>query len=472
MLGLRVVGIADRKAGASATLSIFMNIIIVGAGEIGRHLAASLAKEAHRISLIEADKALAAELEAILDAKVIHGDGTSVTDLADADVGECELFLAMSSSNTTNMMAASMAKSMGVNKVVSRVHPSLQREEWLFDFRGHFGLDHIFSSERLTAIELAKFVRNPESLVVEELARGRIELQQVSVGGNSKSIGKKILELGAPEGIRVAMISRGATTYVPIADSVIEEGDLVTIFGEPRKLREFAQQLQGKRKSTNKMRVVIFGGNEYGFSLAQMLESIDCTVRVFERDPEICKNLADRLTNAIIINADATVSTQLEEEQVGEADFFISTSTDDEDNVMSCLQAHTLGVKNCLTVIHRADYAAAISASGHHLGIRAAISPREATRREIQRFITTDSYHILKQFEGVDLMELRVGKGSLAAGHMVKEIDWPQGIVLVGKLRGLHAEVPGPDEVLLGGDHLYAMVSRDARKPFLKLLAT
>lgn len=447
-----------------------MNIIIVGAGEIGRHLAFCLAKDAHRISLIEADKSLAEELEATLDAKVIHGDGTSVSDLADADVGECDLFLAMSSSNTTNMMSASMAKSMGVAKVISRVHPSLQREEWLFDFRGHFGLDHIFSSERLTAIELAKFVRNPDSLVVEELARGRIELQQVQVGKGSTAIGKSLRELNSPEGIRIAMIARNHGTFVPTADSVIEEGDLTTIFGEPRKLRDFAKQLQNKRGNTEKLRVVIFGGNEYGFSLAQMLESVDCTVRVFERDPQICNNLADRLTNATIINADATVSAELEEEQVGEADFFISTSVDDEDNVMSCLQAHTLGVKNCLTLIHRADYAVAISNSGHHFGIRAAISPREATRKEIQRFITSDSFHVLKEFDGVDLIELRVGNASIAAGHMVKEIEWPPGVVLVGKLRELHAEVPGPDEVLIGGDHLYAMVAKDARKKFLKLL--
>lgn len=448
-----------------------MNIIIVGAGEIGRHLALSLAKEAHRISLIEADKELAEDLDSILDAKVIHGDGTSVIDLADADVGECELFLAMSSSNNTNMMSASMAKSMGVAKVVSRVHPSLQREEWLFDFRGHFGVDHIFSSERLTAIELAKFVRNPDSLVVEELARGRIELQQIRVGTNSEEIRKRLRDIETPRGVRVAIITRADTSHVPTAESIIEEGDLVTIFGEPRKLRGFAERLQGKGRSGDKLRVVIFGGNEYGFSLAQMLESIDCTVRVFERDPEICASLADRLTNATIINADATVSAELEEEQVGEADFFISTSVDDEDNVMSCLQAHTLGVKNCLTIIHRADYAAAISASGHHFGIRAAISPREATRREIQRFITTDSHHIVKKFDGIDLLEIRVGKGSIAAGHMVKEIDWPPGTVLVGKQRGLQAEVPGPDDVLLGGDHIYAMVSRDVMKRFLKLLA-
>ena len=447
-----------------------MNIIIVGAGQIGRHLAFCLAKEAHRISLIEADKALAEELEATLDAKVIHGDGTSVSDLADADVGECQLFLAMSSSNTTNMMSASMAKSMGVEKVVSRVHPSLQREEWLFDFRGHFGIDHIFSSERLTAIELAKFVRNPDSLVVEELARGRIELQQVRIGPTSHAKGKTLRELKAPEGIRVAMISKGEETFVPTAESVIEEGDLATIFGEPRKLREFGENLQGKKKSAGKLRVVIFGGNEYGFSLAQMLESVDCTVRVFERDPQLCLNLADRLTNATIIHGDATVSAELEEEQVGEADFFISTSLDDEDNVMSCLQAHTLGVKNCLTLIHRADYAAAISASGHHFGIRAAVSPREATRVEIQRFITTDSFHVLKDFKAVELVELRVGKASIAAGHMVKEIAWPEGVVLVGKLRGLQADVPKPDEVLLGGDHLYAMVSKKVRKRFVKLL--
>jgi len=156
---------------------------------------------------------------------------------------------------------------------------------------------------------------------------------------------------------------------------------------------------------------------------------------------------------------------------VGEADFFIGTSPDDEDNVMSCLQAHTLGVESCLTLIHRADYAAAISGSGHHLGIRAAVSPREATRREVQRFITTDRYHVLEEFDSALLVEIRVGKGSIAAGHMVHEVEWPHGVVLVGQLRGVQADVPGPDDVLLAGDHLYAVVARPSLKAFTKLLA-
>lgn len=447
-----------------------MNIIIVGAGEIGRYLASVLSQETHNISVIEKDAALAADLEQLIDGKVIQGNGSSVQDLVEADVGECDLFLSLTSSNTANMMSASMAKAMGVGKVVSRVHPGLQREEWLFDFKGHFGIDHIFSSERLAAIELAKYVRNPESLVVEELARGRIELQQVRVGEKAQACGLTLRKLKAPEGIRLAMVSRGGSHFVPDAETVLEAGDVVTIFGEPRKLRDFSGRLQGKQGKQERLRVVIFGGNEYGFSLAQMLESVDCDVRIFEQDAALCAKLADRLTNATVIRADATVVADLEEEQVGEADFFIGTSADDEDNVMSCLQAHTLGAKSCLTLIHRADYAAAISASGHHFGIRAAVSPREATRREIQRFITTDRYHVLKKFEGALLIEIRIGKGSIAAGHMVHEVDWPAGVVLVGQLRGIHADVPGPDEVLLPGDHLYAVVAQDALKAFVKLL--
>jgi trk system potassium uptake protein TrkA len=328
----------------------------------------------------------------------------------------------------------------------------------------------LFSSERLTAIELAKYVRNPDSLVVEELAHGRIELQQVRIGANADACGLTLRKLHAPAGIRLAMVSRGGKHFVPDAETVLGAGDVVTIFGQPRKLRDFSGRLQGIKGKQERLRVIIFGGNEYGFSLAQMLESVACDVRIFEKDAAMCAKIANRLVNATVIHADATVVAELEEEQVGEADFFIGTSPDDEDNVMSCLQAHTLGAKNCLTLIHRADYAAAISASGHHLGIRAAVSPREATRREIQRFITTDSYHIQKSFEGADLLEMRVAKGAIAAGHMVHEVAWPPGAVLVGQLRGIHADVPGPDEVLMAGDHLYAVVAHEARKPFIQLL--
>ena len=447
-----------------------MNIIIVGAGEIGRHLAIELSHLEHSVSVIESDPGSAAELQSEIEGRVVVGDGSSVNTLADANIGDCDLFLSLTSENSVNLMCASMAKSMGVERVISRVHPGLQREEWMFDFRGHFGIDHIFSSERLAAIELAKFIRNPDSLVVEEIARGRIELQQVRVSRKSDALEKPLKDLKLPGNTRVALVSRDGKYEVANAETVLEGGDIVTVFGAPHKLRQLVGLLHKEAQLKEGPRVVIFGGGEYGFSLAQMLESWNCRVRIFEKDPALAQDLTDRLSNTTVINADATSVSELEEEQVGDADFFVATSGSDEDNVMTCLQAFSLGSKNCLTLIHRADYAKAISASGRHFGVVAAVSPREASRKEISRYVTTEKYHVVRKLGDGIVLQTHIAKGSKADGKKVSEIKWPEGCVLVGLLKGLQAIVPGADAELDAGDQIFAMVANKAEKKFLRLL--
>jgi len=103
-----------------------MNIIIVGAGEIGRHLAIELSQNEHSISVIESDPQRAAELQSEIEGRVVVGDGASVNILAEANVGECDLFLSLTSDNSVNLISASMVKSMGVERVISRVLPGLQ----------------------------------------------------------------------------------------------------------------------------------------------------------------------------------------------------------------------------------------------------------------------------------------------------------------------------------------------------------
>lgn len=447
-----------------------MNIVIVGAGEIGRHLAIDLSRRGHHISVIESNGKIAAELEREIEAKVVVGDGTSINNLAEAGIGDCELFLALTSENTVNLMSASIVKSMGVEQVISRVHPGLQREEWLFDFRGHFSIDHIFSSERLSAIELAKFIRNPDSLAVEEIARGKIELQQVKVSPKSEVLGKPLREVKFPGRTRIALVNRDGKHEVPNAETILEAGDILTIFGGPRKLRTLVEMLHQEAHAKEGPRVVIFGGGEYGFALAQMLESWNCRVRIFEKDVNLARDLTDRLANTTVINADATSVAELEEEQVGDADFFVATSSSDEDNVMTCLQANNLGIANCLTLIHRADYAKAISTSGKHFGVMAAISPREASRKEISRFITAEKFHVVRKLGHAMVIETQVNSGAKADGKTVGEIKWPAGCVLVGLLKGLQAIVPTADDVLAKGDQVFAVVANNAEKKFLKLV--
>ena len=201
-----------------------------------------------------------------------------------------------------------------------------------------------------------------------------------------------------------------------------------------------------------------------------MLESWNCRTRILERDRKRAQVLAESLEKTKVINVDATSILELREEQVGEADFFVAASGNDEDNVMTCLQAHNLGAKRCLTLIHRADYADAISANGEHLGIMAAVSPREATRNDLMRFVTSDRFHLFKQLDEGEIIEMAIPENSFVVGKRVQEISWPASVVLVALINGERAIVPGAEDVIEAGQNLYAMVAPESRKQLIKLI--
>jgi trk system potassium uptake protein TrkA len=448
-----------------------VNIIIVGAGEVGRYLAESLSSRLHNLSIIESNERLAEDLNERLDGRVICGTGTSVATLAEANVAECELFLALTSDDNTNLVSASMAKSLGARKTIARVHTGVQREEWLFDFKAHFGIDYLFSTERLAAVELAKFVRNPERLLVEELARGRIELQQIEVSAASRAVGRSLQDLALPPRVRIGMIEREKQHFVPAAREELQAGDVVTLFGEPRKLGEVISLLQPGARDEHERNVVVFGGGEYGLMLAQMLEGKRFRVRIMEKDRRRCEFLANTLQNTVVIHGDATSQKQLREEQVGEADFFIAATEDDEDNVMTCLQAKHLGTKYTLALIHRVDYADVVSRSSEQLGIMGAVSPREAANRDLLRFMTSEKYHVVMALaDGAEVLESVVREGGSLAEKRVAEVQWPEGAGLVALLQGSEAMVPTADDVLRPGDTVYAIVSPQSKKALVKLL--
>lgn len=448
-----------------------MNILILGVGEIGYYLAEQLTGQQHNICIIEADEKAAAEANDKLDARVVEGNGALVSVLEDAGVSEADVFLGLSSHDNTNLVAASLARSLGAKRAIARVHSDVQKDQWLFDFRAHFQVDYLFSSERLAAVELAKYIRNPDCLMVEEIARGRIELQQTKVAPGSRAAGTTLRELKLPARIRVGSIERAGQAQIPDADERLHAGDIVTLFGNTRALQEVTPFFYRAAPGSDEVRVVIFGGGEYGLALAQMLEGGRFRTRIFERDPRRCAYLNSVLQNTTLINADATSLRQLKEEQVGGADFFVAATPDDEDNVMTCLQARDLGVKHCLTLIHRADYADAITRAGNKLGILGAVSPRVATARDLLRFITTENYNVITELRGgIEVIEFVVPDGSPLVGKSVSAVDWPRGSGLIALTRGSAASVPSADDVLEKGDVLVAMVTPGSRPAFNRLI--
>ncbi len=448
-----------------------MNIIIVGAGEVGKHLAQSLSTQLHNIILIDHSEEVTSTLHEKLDATVVIGNGTSATVLAENNVADCELFLAITSHDNTNMAAASIAKSMGAKTTIARVHASIERGEWLFNYREHFGIDYLFSTERLAAVELSKYIRNPEGMVTEEIARGRIELQQMEVSPDSEYLDKTLASLNLPNGVRIAAIYRNKGNIIPGGDDHLEPHDVVTLFGEPAKISEIAPSIDPSVASDREDRVVIFGGGEYALALAEMLEGTNAKVRIMEKSESECKRLSNLLQDTVIINGDATALQQLQEEQVGEADFFIAVSPDDEDNVMTCLQAKSLGTAYCLTLIHRPDIANAVYRNRERLGILGAVSPRLACNRDLLRFVETEKFHNIAQLQAnVEVIQLVIKEDAFVAGKLVSDIQWPKGGALVGLVRQQLTIVPRGADELQAGDAVYVIVTPESQKAFVKLL--
>lgn len=450
-----------------------MNIVVLGAGEIGRHLGIRLSESGHEVGIIEQEEALTHQLDQVIDGRVILGDGTLVKTLAAAKVSQCDLFVASTTSSTTNLIACSLAKQVGAKKVICRVHPSVEEDQLFVNRRQLFRIDHLFSTERLTVIELAKAIRNPDSLLVENLAQGRIELQQVEISARSPVAGKALRETKLPERIRVATISRGDSHIVPTAADELHSGDVVTLFGSPKSVQEFARTLTlGKNLARpEEGNVVILGGGQYGSELARVLQGGKLRIRIFERDHSRCEKLMQTFgRQATIINADATNLNALKEEQIGEADFFVTTLADDAENVMACLQASELGANHSLTLLHRADFASAIHRFRKQVGIDSAVSPREATLKNLLRFLTADRYHILRSLAAGELIESSVGRNSALAGQRVIDVKWPDGSVLVGHIHDIHADVPTAETILSEGDNIIAIVSHAAKRKFVKLL--
>lgn len=446
-----------------------MNIILLGAGEIGYHLAEQLSAHEHNITVIESDAAVASSVNEKLDVRVIEGNGSSVVTLEEAGVAECDVFLGLSSNDNTNLVAGSLARALGAKRGIARVHSDLHRDQWMFDYRAHFGIDYLFSSSRLAAVELAKFIRNPDCLIVEEVARGRIEIQQMPVLESASGVGKKLSDLKLPERVRIGAILRGKRAIVPGGGEIVCADDVVTLFGSPRTLRDVAPIFRGPH--SDEVRVVIFGGGEHGMALAQMLDGGRFRTRLIEADAKRCEFLASVLTRTTVIHGDGTSVRQLKEEQVGGADFFVAATRYDEDNVMACLQARDLGVKKCVTLIRRADYADAINRAGEMLGIVGAVSPRVAAARDLMRFVTDEAFSSLIHLEGgIEVVEFTIRKNSQLTGKHIRDITWPPGIGLVSLTHGSTAVVPVGADMLESGDSVVAMVMADSMAAFRKLI--
>ncbi len=450
-----------------------MKIIIIGAGEVGYYLSETLSNRGHDVTTIESDPQKCLRMDEELNVRVINGNGSSAGVLDEANISDCEFFLAMTSDDRVNLIASSLAKRL-CDKVttVTRIHDQTYTDNSRINYQLHFGIDNMINPEALSAVELAKAIRNPGRVAVENFARGQIEVQQVRVSKKSKLVGKNLKDIRLDPRLRVGYIQRGESIELATAESVIFADDLLTLFGHPEALFENRPRFDPSSRIES-IRVVIFGGTETAIALVRLLTNPRFKIRIIERDRGVCEILAERFPEVTVIHGDATSLRLMEEEQIEGADYFVACTKKDEDNIMTCLQASKLGARHVQLLINKSDYQEVLENLKHTLGLELVVSPRVATANEVMRAISTESAIDLAQLPAgsAKIIEIRIGAGSSAIGKAIRDLQLPRGSVIVALLHKFQARVPGAQDQILAGDRVVAVVKQDQAQALIRHLS-
>ena len=441
-----------------------MKIIIIGAGEVGYNLCTTLSASGHDVTLIESDETRSEALDEEQNARIIAGNGASAEMLVKAEAGTCDAFLAMTSDDRTNIISCSLAKVLGAKQTIARIHDETYSDTSFINYQLHFGIDELVNPEAICAVALAKEIRNPGRVAVENFARGQIEVQQLHVNAGSKLIGPELKDLKLDPRVRIGYLQRDEGLEVAGAKTVLRANDVVTLFGPPEALFEIRSKFDPKHRGGT-VRVVLFGASEAAISLIRLLSNPRFKIRVIEKNREKCRRLAERFPNISVICGDATSLRLLEEEQIGSADFFVACTKDDEENIMTCIQASKLGAHHVQLVINKGDYEELLDTLKESLSIEVVVSPRKATAETMVRNLSAEPVVELARLPNGTgrILEVRIGHGSPCVGKAIKDIRLPQGGLIVALLHKFQAKVPGANDTILAGDRV-VVIAQDAQE--------
>ncbi|MFC1821056.1 Trk system potassium transporter TrkA, partial [Thermodesulfobacteriota bacterium] len=339
-----------------------MKIIIIGAGEVGFHIAQKLSEENQDVVVIDKDPAKIKRITDAVDVQAILGSGTSPETLKTSGIKDADMLVAATDSDEANLIACLLARNM--NKYILKIarvrnHEYLQEKD-LFG-KDLLGVEQIINPESEMVETILNLMMIPGASDVIDFVDGRIKLVGFVVKPDSPLAGNRLHTLSEFEGgLLIGAIIRGENVLVPHGEDVIKADDLIYLVIRSDELNKVFGFLNIKEEELR--RLIIIGAGETGTLLAKALDHTKLQTKIIERDSQRCNNLAEQLEKVIVINGDGTDKNLLQEENIGEMDFMVALTGDEENNVLISLLAKELGVKKAITRISKISYIPLVSA--------------------------------------------------------------------------------------------------------------
>jgi trk system potassium uptake protein TrkA len=431
-----------------------VNLIIVGAGEVGYHLAARLSQQKMDIVVIEKDEEKAARVIETLDVQAIHGSGSSVETLKQAGIANADMLIAVTNSDEVNMISCLVAsvQSKVITKVARIRNPEYTQSLGIIG-KNHLNIDLAINPEFELVNTLARLVEIPDATDVVEFAEGRVRITGIKVDPNSYVAGKKLRNLtqeNEQHDIIIAALFRGDKIIIPRGNDIIEENDLVYAVTESKKIAAVTNYFKEKAQKINL--IMILGGGDIAVELAQCLEKKGITIKLIENDEERCEEIADILEKTIVLRGNGTDQELLEEENIKDVDVFIAFSEDEQTNILVSLLAKRLGAKKVISLINNLSYTSLVS----NIGVDTVVSPHLSAINRILQFIRKGKVLSVASFheESAEAIEILALDTSDLVNKPLRDIKFPRGAIIGAVVRDTEIIIPTGDTIILPGDRV------------------
>ena len=449
-----------------------MNILILGAGQVGSELTEILSEDGHSITLVDLDEEKLEKESEQHDIKIVSGNCCYPQTLEDANIQDTELAIAMTEWDEVNLVACQMIKHL--NKK-TRTMARIRAREYLkgkgnkiFE-NGEYSIDVLISPETLITEYISKLVQLPGALQVLDFGDGRASMVSVKAVENAPITGHKISELREhiPNAdARVAAIYREEEIIIPSGEDYIKDGDEVYFISARANIKKVMSEIRpadSKHKS-----IMIAGGGKIGRRLAKILEDKFSVVKIIEKSRKRGEYLSENLDHALVLNGDATDEDLLIEEGIEQIDMFCSVTDSDEANVMSSLLAKKLGAKKVLSLMNKQSFLDLI----HQGEVDITVIPNEITIGVVLKNITKakiERAHTFKKgkSEALELIASQeitpkiIGKG-------VDDIKLPNGCTISAIIREKEVKIAHHDVKIHENDHLIIFLSDKKLFPALE----
>ncbi len=447
-----------------------MKIVIVGAGEVGFHIASRLAYENKDVVVIDHHPGALKRISDSIDVHTVLGSGSSPAILEAAEIREAEIMLAVTDSDEVNLVACLVTDTISPNtkKLLRMRAPDFESYHEAFQ-QNPPHIDTVINPDIEVVRTIDRLMHVPGAVDVASFADGRIKFVGVYLDSDSRLDGVQLVDfpkLFKEDRPLIAALFRDDRLIVPRGKDRLRAGDLVYFISESDKLIRHLSVFE--KRVTPVKRVLIVGGGRIGYRLAKRLEESSISCKVIEKRGSRCALLAERLDRTIVLHGDGSDQRLLVEEGIFDTDLVVTLTGDDETNILASLLSKRLGATKTITQINKFSYLPLLSA----IGIEQVVSPRLSAINTILQHIRRGKVlsAISVKGEAGEVMEALALATSTIVGKPLKKISMPKGSIVAGIIRKETIIIPDGESVIEPDDRIIIFATREAIAGVEKIL--